>query len=196
MRCLGICFSKGHTNQWDKRIQKLIVSVCSEENTAVVSELTSAFTFMFYDLLSWAPIDKTLEAHLLYLGHFNRMLNKALAPWSELLHNILMDLKTVVYSDCKDLCAWGKKDLMDVIYSKHVRLIPLFIDGNNLLIIEYSSIPIIYTFSTTLFIFILWWLISTICTFLLIMFYNDIFLGLWWICLQLWNLLPNINSEV
>lgn len=29
-----------------------------------------------------------------------------------------------------------KKDLMDVIYSKYVRLIPLFIDGNNLLIFE------------------------------------------------------------
>lgn len=29
-----------------------------------------------------------------------------------------------------------KKDLMDVIYSKYVRLIPLFIDGNNLLMFE------------------------------------------------------------
>lgn len=30
---------------------------------------------------------------------------------------------------------------MDVIYIKHVRLIPLFIDGNNLLIIEIQFHP-------------------------------------------------------
>lgn len=99
------------------------------------------FTFIFYDLLSWAPINKTLEAHLLYLRHFSRILNKALAPWSELLHNIFMDLKTGIYSDFKDLRAWGKKDLMHVIYRKHVRLIPLFIDGNNLLIIAIQLHP-------------------------------------------------------
>jgi len=44
---------------------------------------------------------------------------------------------------------------MDVIYSKHVRLIPLFIDGNNLLIIEIQFHPYNFIYSTTLFIFIL-----------------------------------------
>lgn len=116
-------------------------SVWLEEYGAVVSELARVFTLMFYVLPSWASINKTLEAHLLNLRHFNRILNKALAPQRELLHNIFMDLKTGICSDCMDLCTWGKKDLMDVIYSKHVRLIPLFIDGNNLLIIEIQFHP-------------------------------------------------------
>lgn len=126
-----------------KTIQKLTVSlsVWLEEYGAIVSELASVFTSMFYVLLSWASINTTLEAHLLHLRHFNRILNKALAPQRELLHNTFMDLKTGICSDCKDLCAWGKKDLMDVIYIKHVRLIPLFIDGNNLLIIEIQFHP-------------------------------------------------------
>ena len=145
-------------------------SVWLEEYGSVVSELASVFTLMFYVLLSWASTNKTPEAHLLHLRHFNRILNKALAPQRELLNNIFMDIETVICTDCMDLCAWEKRDLMDVIYSKHVRLIPLFIDGNNLLIIEIQFHPYNFIYSTTLFIFILWWFISIICTLLVITF--------------------------
>lgn len=157
-------------DQWLAWIQKLIFSVWLEEHGAVISEHASVFTLMFYVLLSWASINKTLEAHLLNLSNFNRILNKALAPQREPLHNIFMDLRTCICSDCMDLYAWGKKDLMDVIYSKHVRLISLFIDGNSLLIIEIQFHLCNFTYPTTLFIFILWWFISIICTFLLIIF--------------------------
>lgn len=47
-----------------------------------------------------------------------------------------MDLKSDTCSELYGFMCLKKKDLMDVIYSKHVRLILLFIDGNNLLIFE------------------------------------------------------------
>lgn len=150
-------------DQWATRIQKYsqfilnpeiqsVLSLSLEEDDVVVSELASGFALMFYVLLSWASMNKTPEAHLLHLRHFKRLLNKALSPQRELPHNTFMDFKTDICSDCMDLCAWGKKGLMDVIYSKHVRLIILFIDGNNLLIIEIHFHLIIYTHYK-----FLWW---------------------------------------